>query len=229
VSVNVGAVREVTWRGRQIRTAIWKEPVDGSVTVDGVNLGGDDQADRRVHGGPDKAVYAYAAEDYRWWSHRLGRDVAPGTFGDNLTTAGIDLRLAAVGDRWQVGTAVLEVAQPRTPCFKLGIRMDEPSFVRLFAAAARPGAYLRIVSPGAVAARAAITVTPARPPGVKLYHLLETEQNRDLALRIYNDRHVPLIWRELAGHRLHSLGPEVGAHVDAGRLGASSDGTSTTG
>ena len=91
VSVNVGRPRVVEWHGRAVETGIWKAPVTGRVAVRGVNLDGDDQADRRVHGGPDKAVYAYALEDYDWWAERLGRDLEPGTFGENLTVEGVDL------------------------------------------------------------------------------------------------------------------------------------------
>src|SRR5690349_9446811 len=90
VSVNVGVVRTVEWYGRAVTTGIWKTPVDGRVAVRGVNLAGDDQADRRVHGGPDKAVYAYSVEDYAWWSGELGREIAAATFGENLTVEGID-------------------------------------------------------------------------------------------------------------------------------------------
>src|SRR3978361_2491008 len=85
VAVNVGLPRTVEWAGRSVTSAIWKEPVTGRIPVAGVNLAGDDQADRRVHGGPDKAVYAYAVEDYAWWSGQLDHDLAPGTFGENLT------------------------------------------------------------------------------------------------------------------------------------------------
>jgi MOSC domain-containing protein YiiM len=147
VSVNVGPQRDVEWFGRVVRTAIWKSPVDGRVAVRGVNLAGDDQADRRVHGGVDKAVYAYAVEDYAWWAEQ-GEDVGPGTFGENLTTEGVDLSGAVLGERWRVGSVVLEVAQPREPCFKLGIRMGRASFRDDFAAAERPGAYFRIVEEG---------------------------------------------------------------------------------
>ncbi|HWH35944.1 MAG TPA: MOSC domain-containing protein [Acidimicrobiales bacterium] len=149
-SVNVGRPRTVEHRGRPATTGIWKEPVPGPVVVEGVNLAGDDQADRRVHGGPDKAVYAYAGEDYAYWSAELGRALAPGTFGENLTLAGVDLTGAVVGDRWLVGTAVLEVCQPRTPCWKLGLRMGNDKFPARFNQAGRPGAYLRIARPGEV-------------------------------------------------------------------------------
>jgi MOSC domain-containing protein YiiM len=152
LSVNVGRPRTVEHNGRLVTTAIYKQPVAGRIAVRGVNLDGDDQADRTVHGGVDKAVYAYAREDYDWWESELGREVGPGTFGENLTVAGIDLREALVGERWRVGSAELEVSEPRFPCFKLGIRMGDPRFLKRFAAARRPGTYLRIVGEGEIGA-----------------------------------------------------------------------------
>jgi MOSC domain-containing protein YiiM len=151
-SVNVGTPRAVGWRGRTVTTAIWKAPVVGRVAVRGVNVDGDEQGDRKVHGGVDKALYAYAAEDYGWWAEQLGRPLGPGTFGDNLTTRGLEVSAAVVGERWRAGATLLEVAQPRIPCFKLGIRMGSQRFPRRFAAAGRPGAYLRILAEGEVAA-----------------------------------------------------------------------------
>lgn len=152
VSVNVGRPRSVEWQGRTIRTAIWKDPVEGAVEVRGENLAGDDQADRRVHGGTHKAVYAYAAEDYAWWSDSLGTDLGPGSFGDNLTTEGFDLRLAWVGERWRAGTCLFEVSEPRQPCYKLGARMGTADFVDLFDVVGRLGTYLRIIEEGSVTA-----------------------------------------------------------------------------
>ncbi|HLO35258.1 MAG TPA: MOSC domain-containing protein, partial [Candidatus Deferrimicrobium sp.] len=157
-SVNVGRPRTLEFRDGVVSTASWKSPVSGRVRVRGVNLDGDDQADREVHGGPDKAVYAYASEDTGWWAQELGRPLEPGTFGENLTTFGLDLAGAVVGERWAVGSTVLEVSQPRIPCYKLGIRMGDPMFPRQFAAAGRPGAYLRIVSEGDIGAGDAIRV-----------------------------------------------------------------------
>src|SRR6185369_13323010 len=125
LSVNVGRAREVEWRGEMITTAIWKTPVTRRVALRGVNLAGDDQADRTVHGGPDKAVYAYAREDYDYWRTTEGLDVEPALFGENLTTEGVDLSAALIGERWSVGSTVLEVAQIRLPCFKLGIRLGD--------------------------------------------------------------------------------------------------------
>lgn len=171
VSVNVGPQRDVEWFGRTVRTAIWKAPVEGRVAVRGVNLAGDDQADRRVHGGPDKAVYAYATEDYAWWADQ-GDEVGPGTFGENLTTEGLDLSDAVLGEHWRVGTTLLEVAQPREPCFKLGIRMGAAAFRERFAAADRPGAYLRIVEDGDVGAGDTVEVVDRPAHGVTVLDLL---------------------------------------------------------
>src|SRR5213080_2271424 len=152
ISVNVGTVREFDYGGRPAKSAIWKSPVSGRVPARGVNLAGDEQADRRAHGGPDKAVYAYAIEDTRWWERNIGRALAYGEFGENLTTEGIEVNDALVGERWQVGTSVLEVSEPRVPCWRLGVRMEDRSFVRHFTEALRPGAYLRIVVEGLVGA-----------------------------------------------------------------------------
>src|SRR5688572_17653439 len=107
--------------GREIVTSIFKEPVEGRVEVRGVNLDGDDQADRSVHGGPDKAVYAYAIEETRDWEAELERELGAGAFGENLTTEGLDVSGALLGEQWRIGTTLLEVVQPRLPCYKLGV------------------------------------------------------------------------------------------------------------
>jgi len=152
VSINVGQVRDFEYDGRPAKSAIWKLPVAGRVRARGVNLEGDDQADRKAHGGPDKAVYAYALEDARWWEQKLGRSLQYGEFGENLTTQGIAVNNALVGERWEIGTAVFEVSEPRVPCWRLGVRMNDQMFVRRFAEALRPGAYLRIISEGELSA-----------------------------------------------------------------------------
>jgi MOSC domain-containing protein YiiM len=166
LTVNVGSPRDVRVGGRTVRTAIWKEPVAGRVALRGVNLAGDDQADRSVHGGPDKAVYAYAAEDTAWWGEQVGADLGPAAFGENLTTAGVDVSQARIGERWAVGSALLEVRQSRMPCFKLGLRMGDPGFVRAFAKAQRPGAYLAIVREGDVGAGDTVEVVHRPDHGV---------------------------------------------------------------
>ena len=152
LSVNVGTPREFDYRGRPARSAIWKTPVRGRVAVRGVNLEGDDQADREAHGGTDKAVYAYAVEDTRWWEKEIGRPLEFGVFGENLTVEGIDVNDARVGERWRVGSTLLEVSEPRIPCWRLGVRMNDARFLRRFTEEMRPGAYLRIVSEGELGA-----------------------------------------------------------------------------
>jgi MOSC domain-containing protein YiiM len=151
-AVNVGEIREASYRGRTIKTAIWKFPVAGTHAIRGVTLGKDVQADPRYHGGTHKAVYAYAGEDTDWWQDELDRELEPGMFGENLTTRGIDVTGARVGELWRVGTAVLRVVQPRTPCFKLGLRFGDARFPRRFGKAHRPGAYLQIIEEGEVTA-----------------------------------------------------------------------------
>ena len=167
LSVNVGTPRPLgPYRGGTVRSAIGKVPVDGRVRVEGVNVAGDDQADRSVHGGPDKAVYAYAAEDSRWWGAELGRDVPPGAFGENLTVEGVDVSGAVIGERWRIGTVELEVCQPRFPCFKLGLRFGDPKMLKRFTKAERPGAYLRIRREGELGAGDAIEVGERPAHGV---------------------------------------------------------------
>src|SRR5262244_1100039 len=152
LSVNVGTVREFEYNGRPARSAIWKSPVAGRVAARGVNLAGDDQADRRAHGGPDKAVYAYPVEDLGWWAQQIGRPLQYGELGENLTTEGIEVNGALVGERWAIGTTVLEVSEPRVPCWRLGVRMNDNLFPRRFTEALRPGALLRIIVEGEVGA-----------------------------------------------------------------------------
>jgi MOSC domain-containing protein YiiM len=196
-AVNVGAVRVVRLGERSIETAIWKHPVPGRVAVRGVNLDGDDQADRGVHGGPDKAIYAYALEDTRWWEDALGTELGPGAFGENLTVGGIDVTHARVGERWALGSALLEVRQPRLPCFKLGLRMDDPGFPRRFAEAGRPGAYLAIVEPGEVGAGDAIEVVHRPDHGVTvglLAHAYLRDRSRLPELLVADA--LPSGWRE---------------------------------
>jgi MOSC domain-containing protein YiiM len=198
LSVNVGAVREVPWRGEIVTTAIWKSPVEGRVAIRGVNLDGDDQADRQVHGGRDKAVYAYAREDYDAWRDRHDVATTPGQFGENLTVEGVDLRQAIVGEQWEVGSALLEVAQPRLPCFKLGIRMNDPRFPKRFQAEGRMGAYFRIVREGDVGAGDAIAIVSRPEHGVTLADMVGALQNPAKAERLGRVPGLPAFWRRFA-------------------------------
>lgn len=198
LSVNVGAVREVPWRGEIVTTAIWKSPVEGRVAIRGVNLDGDDQADRQVHGGRDKAVYAYAREDYDAWRDRHDVATTPGQFGENLTVEGVDLRQAIVGEQWEVGSALLEVAQPRLPCFKLGIRMNDPRFPKRFQAEGRMGAYFRIVREGDVGAGDAIAIVSRPEHGVTLGDMVGALQSPSKAQLLGRVPGLPAFWRRLA-------------------------------
>lgn len=155
LSINVGTPVERSWAGRLRRTAIGKRQVAGPVHVDRLGLDGDQVADTKDHGGIHQAVYAFGREDLDAWAVRLGRHIPSGHFGENLTTVGIDVNAALIGERWRIGSAVLEVASVRIPCsvFKgwLGVTgFDNSRWVQRFTAEARPGTYLRVIEPGEI-------------------------------------------------------------------------------
>lgn len=167
ISVNVSKPKEIAAGGRTVSTGIFKAPVAGRVRVGRLNLEGDGQADLRVHGGPDKAVYAYPFEHYDYWQRELGRsDLAFGRFGENLTVEGMLEDEVRIGDVFRVGSALLQISQPRSPCFKLGIRMGSSRFPKRFLAAGRPGFYLRVLEEGEVAAGDSIALDRAEPEGL---------------------------------------------------------------
>ncbi len=168
--VNVGrAVVIGEKRGRPWRTAINKGSVGAArVDVGLLGLEGDEQHNRKYHGGPSQAVYAYAAEDAAWWSDELGRHVDATVLGQNLTTEGIDVSAVVIGERWRVGTTLLEATSPRIPCATLAKRIGLPGMVKRFARAGRCGAYFRVLEPGTVGAGDPIAVIdrPAGAPAV---------------------------------------------------------------
>ncbi|HEY0472434.1 MAG TPA: MOSC domain-containing protein [Kribbella sp.] len=149
----VNTVHEIV-RGPTRYTAIDKRPVTGSVVVGELGLARDKQCDTRFHGGPDRALYAYAGEDSAWWSSELGREITPGLFGENLTTQGLDITAALIGERWRIGSrttgVVVEVRMPREPCSNLSARMGIRRFHQHFAQVGRPGAYLKVVTSGSI-------------------------------------------------------------------------------
>jgi MOSC domain-containing protein YiiM len=196
-SLNVGGIRHVQWQGRDVTTGIWKQPVEGRIALAGVNFAGDDQADRTVHGGPDKAVYAYAREDYDYWRAR-GMDVHDALFGENLTTEGIDLASCVVGEQWTIGSTTLEIAQPRLPCYKLGIRVGDATFLRRFLVAQRVGAYLRVVREGDVGAGDSIAVISRPAHGITLRNMLEALDNPERAAALREIERLPEFWRKIA-------------------------------
>jgi ferredoxin-NADP reductase/MOSC domain-containing protein YiiM/ferredoxin len=153
LSVNVGGPRDVEWQGKTVRTAIWKEPVDGPQMVRRINIDGDDQADRLAHGGEHRAVFVYQIDSYRYWEHELGRsDFTCGQFGENFTVDGLADDAVCIGDRYRIGGALFEVTQPRVTCYRVGIRLNEPAMPTLLVAHHRPGFYFRVLEEGLVQA-----------------------------------------------------------------------------
>ncbi|MCA9790695.1 MAG: MOSC domain-containing protein [Candidatus Eremiobacteraeota bacterium] len=147
LAVNVGKARPMEGR-RQSKTGIFKTAVEGAVAVGLLGLEGDVQVNKKHHGGPDQAIYLYAADDYAWWSKQLARELEPGTFGENLTLDSFGPEPLATGDRLRLGEVLLELTAPRVPCATLAARMGDPGFVKRFRQARRPGAYARVLEPG---------------------------------------------------------------------------------
>ena len=201
LSVNVGLPRNFDYNGRPARSAIWKSPVNGRIAARGVNLAGDRQADLQAHGGFDKAVYAYPVEDQRWWEQEIGRPLSYGEFGENLTTQGMDLNDALIGERWQIGTAVLEVSEPRIPCWRLGVRMNDETFPRRFSKALRPGTYLRIVVEGEIGAGDEIRVVEKPDHGLTVRDVFRIyTRDRDEVARLLAIPQLSNAWRGWAEH-----------------------------
>src|SRR5262249_16614780 len=162
VSVNTGRGRDAGGGGRLKRTAIDKRPVPGPVGVGRLGLAGDEQVDKQDHGGYEQALYAYAREDLDWWVERLGRELASGTFGENITTSGLDVTGALIGEVWRLGSAGGQGTPPPIPCARVPRRMAGPQWVKRFAGAGRTGAYLRVLEEGLVGAGDPVEVL-ARP------------------------------------------------------------------
>lgn len=153
ISVNVGMPREVVWKGMAVQTAIFKEPVAGAVAIRKLNLAGDQQADLTVHGGTEKAVYAYPAEHYDYWREQLpDARLSWGAFGENLTTEGLREDSVFIGDRLRVGSATLMVTQPRMPCYKLQLKFGRDDMIKKFLISGRSGIYFSVVEEGEVSA-----------------------------------------------------------------------------
>lgn len=166
VSVSTGRAVAAEWAGAVGRTAIDKRPVAGPVRVGRLGLDGDEQADQANHGGTEQALYAYAREDLDWWAGELGRDLPGGAFGENIVTRGMDLTGALIGERWRIGSAVVQITSCRIPCGTFRQWTGERGWVRRFAQAGRPGAYLRVLEEGSV--RPGDTVTVLGRPGERV-------------------------------------------------------------
>ncbi|WP_300008985.1 MOSC domain-containing protein [Pseudonocardia sp.] len=184
-SVNVGVVRTGAWTGDKERTAIDKRPVEGPVRIGSEGLAGDTVCDLRHHGGPDQAVYAYSTADLDFWSAELDAPVPPGGVGENLTLRDVDCSGAVVGERWQVGDAVLVVRLPRIPCRVFAGFRATPDLVKRFMRAGRPGAYLSVESPAAVTRGDPVTVLDRPDHGVTVAEVMAAQAGRpDLLPRI---------------------------------------------
>ena len=210
ISVNVGQPREVDWKGQKVVTGIFKEPVAGRIAVRRHNLAGDRQADLTVHGGPDKAVYAYPAEHYPFWREQFPEMELPwGMFGENLTVTGLLEDVVHIGDRFQVGTAQLVVTQPRLPCYKLGLKFGRDDMLKRFLQSGLTGFYFSVFKEGDVAAGDPIRLLDRDEHQVKvsditrLYH--RDKRNLSLLQRVVEVEALPEGWREYFQERIMHL------------------------
>lgn len=210
ISVNVGQPREVVWKGQTVLTGIFKEPVEGRITVRRLNLEGDRQADLTVHGGPEKAIYAYPSEYYTFWREQFPEmDLPWGMFGENLTIAGLLDETVHIGDRFEVGSTQVMVTQPRLPCYKLGLKFGRDDILKRFLRSKLTGFYFSVLKEGDVAANDPITLLHRDEHQVKvvditrLYH--EDKHNLDLLRRVVGVEALPETWRDYFLQRLARL------------------------
>jgi MOSC domain-containing protein YiiM len=208
LSVNVGLPREIEWKGRMVRTSIFKEPVSGRVKVTKLNVNGDQQSDLAVHGGIDKAIYLYPSEHYVFWRKELpGAELPLGMFGENFTTEGsLDDQTVFIGDRFRVGSAEFVVTQPRMPCFKLGIRFGRPDIIKRFLHSGRNGFYFAVVQEGEVGAGDAIELLARDQNGITVAEIVNLYSadagNQDLLRRVSELSALPESWRDYFRKRL---------------------------
>jgi MOSC domain-containing protein YiiM len=158
LSVNRGAARNIVRKGTERVTGIYKEPVTGPLRIEKLGLAGDLVADEKHHGGPDQAIYIYGQTDYDWWAGELGSALPPGTFGENLTIAGLESTAFKIGDTLTIGGVTLQVTAPRIPCATLSAKIGDPQFVKKFSRAERPGLYCRVLQEGEVQAGDPVSV-----------------------------------------------------------------------
>lgn len=211
ISVNAGLPREVPWQGKTVRTSIFKSPVAGPVRVAMHNLEGDRQSDLSVHGGAEKAVYAYPMENYAFWRRELPElDYPWGAFGENLTISGLTEDDVHIGDRFRIGTAEFMVTQPRMPCYKLGIRFNRPDIVKRFLKSGRTGFYFSIVREGEIATGDAVERLGTHDQRVTVSEVTRLyaskDANRDLLRRASGLSALPEDWREYFRERLGRAG-----------------------
>src|SRR5580658_1069479 len=169
LSVNVGLPHEIAWKGKVVRTAIWKRPVSGRVFARRLNIDGDAQGDLKGHGGEHRAVFVYQLDSYHYWQQQLQRsDFTFGQFGENFTVEGLADDEVYIGDRYRAGSALFEVTQPRVTCYRVGIRMNEPRMPALLVSHGRPGFYFRVLEEGEVGAGDEIERVMRGPEGLTI-------------------------------------------------------------
>lgn len=210
LSVNVGLPRAVVWKGRTVVTGIFKEPVAGRVTIRRLNLEGDRQADLTVHGGPEKAVYAYPAEYYAFWREQFPEMELPwGMFGENLTIKGLREESVHIGDSFQVGSAELMVTQPRLPCYKLGLKFGRDDILKRFLQSGLTGFYFAVLKEGEVAAGDPIRLLHRDEHQVKVADITrlyrQDKHNLDLLRQVMTVEALPASWRDYFHERLTQL------------------------
>jgi MOSC domain-containing protein YiiM len=178
ISVNVGLPRDLHIDGKSVPTGIFKTPVAGSVRVRTLNLDGDRQADLTVHGGTDKAVYLYPSEHYAFWQQALDRQLGWGAFGENLTVAGLAEDAISIGDTLGIGTAVLQVTQPRLPCFKLAGKFQRAGIIKEFLDSRKTGFYARVIGEGTLQSGDPISLLDQEPQHVTIRELTDLYLNK---------------------------------------------------
>ena len=172
LSINIASVvHEGDWTGSEGKTGIDKCPVSGPIVFAQEHVANDVIVDTQSHGGYDQAVYAYAREDADWWEREIGTSIDNGRFGENLTTLGIDVNAAVIGEQWEIGSVILEVSQPRIPCRVFAGFWQRPTLIKDFMAAGRPGTYLRIIQEGEITAGDSIKVIKVPEHGVTIADL----------------------------------------------------------
>ena len=209
LSVNLGRARPIQNAKESGISGIFKEPAQGPVHIGATGPAGDAVCDTANHGGVDQAVYIYGAADYAWWSAELGRELAPGTFGENLTIADLESAQFSIGDRLYVGPVVLEVTAPRIPCATLAARMGDPAFAKRFRAAERPGLYGRVIRQGAVQAGDPVTVGRYAGQTISIVEVFRGYYIRDLdeaTIRRHLAAPIAIRVREAMEARLRKMG-----------------------
>ena len=209
LSINLGTQKSLLYRGKTVKTGIFKAPVEGPQTVTLEGFIGDHQADLKHHGGVDKAIYVYDQMNLAYWAHQRGEsDYPPGHLGENLTVMGMGDEAVHLGDIFAIGTAEVQVTQPRVPCFKLGVKLEDPKFVGAFLRSGRTGFYLRVLKEGSISAGDNIVKRLSHPTPISILEamkcLIPGPNQRPMIERVLANEALSLAWRLVLLYRLSS-------------------------